>query len=170
MNIVNIMNMNTDLIIPIEKGHEISIDMRDETDESDDAYPQSPIAHAPRDCPNAPKKEHKEVGIEVNNDDNNDDNDYYHHYYDKDFDKEIDHMYRKAESTNAIQCDDGYFPIGARFLAGRKYYKTYMNGNIVRMKSLLLLVKSHVGWLRTNVQMNEDADDQLEWDIEFVCF
>lgn len=139
-----IINMNPEqIVIPIQDSNEFMIDI-----------PQSPVAHTRRECPGAPLKERPD--------------EFPHYYYDKDSDKEIDHIYRKAEATNAIQIDDGYFPLGARFLAGRKYYKTYSNGNIVRMKALLLLAKHSVGWLRTNVEMPENENDEHEWDIEFV--
>lgn len=133
------------VIIPIEDSNDFILDIFDIPH-----IPLSPVAHTRRECPGAPLKERLD------------------YFYDQDFDKEIDHFYRKAEATNAIKIDDGYFPLGARFLAGRKYYKTYSNGNIVRMKALLVLIKHSVGWLRTNVEMVENENDEHEWDIEFV--
>lgn len=147
-----IINMNPEqIVIPIEEPNEFMVDVWQ--------FPQSPVAHTRRECPGAPMKE-KETFPTFST--------FPDYYYDQDFDKEIDCIYRQAEATNAIQVDDGYFPLGARVLAGRKYYKTYSNGNIVRMKALLLLVKHSIGWLRTNVEMNENENDEHEWDIEFV--
>lgn len=140
-----IINMNFDQItIPIEESNDFLIDVGN----------QSPVAHTRRDCPNAPIKEKRD--------------NFPTYYYDPDFETEIDCIYRRAEETNAIQIDDGYFPLGARFLAGRKYYKTYSDGKIVNMKALLLLVKYNIGWLRTNVQMLATENDENEWDIEFI--
>lgn len=141
----HIININVDqIMIPIENDVLINVE-----------YVESPVAHTRRDCPNAPKKKTEDSPFPL-------------YYYDQDFEKDIDAIYREAEATNAIQVDDGYFPLGARVLAGRKYYKTYSDSNLVRMKSLLLLVKHSIGWLRTNVQMLETENDENEWDIEFI--
>lgn len=109
----------------------------------------SPIAHNRRECPGAPKKEtYRFLSLE----------------------EEVEKIYQKAENTNAILDDDGYFPIGARCLVGRKYYKTFSvnSPTLIPMKVLLLLVKTEFGWLRSNVQMEDYMDDSREWDVEFV--
>ncbi len=144
MDIMINMAETNEFLIPIDYADEVVIDV------------VTPRAHSRRDCPNAPRKEMRC------------DFPYYDNDRDNQFEHEVDQIYRKAEVTNAIQVDDGYFPMGARCLAGRKMYKTYQDGNIIRMKSLLLLVKSHCGWLRTNVQLREEQDDDHEWDIEFI--
>ena len=109
----------------------------------------TPVVHNRRECPGAPKKEiYRFLSLE----------------------EEIEQIYQKAENTNAILDDDGYFPVGARCLVGRKYYKTFSVNSpvLIPMKVLLLLVKSEFGWLRTNVQMEDYMDDSKEWDVEFV--
>lgn len=129
-----------EIAIPIDNAPEVSIEI------------STPTSNIRRECPGAPKK----------------DTPYLSRFLS--LEEEVEMIYQKAENTNAIRYDDGYFPIGARCLIGKKYYKTFSinSPNLIPMKVLLLLVKSDSGWLRTNVQMEEAMDDSKEWDVEFV--
>ena len=117
----------------------------------------------------------QEIAIDMYN--HNDNNDNYnkafkpketYETYDL-FDLEVENIYKLAEASAAIQNDDGYFPINARCLVGRKLYKTFsVDRGLVLMKALLLLVKTEYGWMRTNIHLEQDADDANYWDVEFV--
>lgn len=139
--------MDSQISISIEPVPELSLSVSEED-------MKSPVAHSKRECPPAPVKEN-----------------FGHYVIDFLFEKEIDAIYRKAEATETIKDDGGYFPLGARCLVGRKSYKTvcFKRDKLVEMKALLLLVKSDVGWLRTNVVVEETEDDSKEWDVEF-CY
>lgn len=142
MDVILAMN-HEQVVIPIDESNEFVIDVD---------VPSTPIRQ-PRVkvCPNAPVKENN------------------YNFYQNEFDREIEELYKKAEATAAIQIDDGYFPIGAKCLIGRKIYKTFSaDRGLIPMKALLLLIKTEYGWMRTNVHMELNDSDSNEWDVEFI--